>query len=46
MPVEAWETTSIGRAVSLQQVFNWVSKTSRYGFPEVHDPNPIVTQAD
>jgi hypothetical protein len=46
MPVEAWETTAIGRAVSAQQVFNWVSKTCRYGFPETHDPNPIITQAD
>lgn len=43
---EAWETTLIGRAVSLQQVFAYVSRLSKTGFPEMHDPNPIVTQMD
>jgi hypothetical protein len=44
--VEAWATTAIGRAVSMQQVFNWASKMTRTGFPEQHDPMPIVTQVD
>jgi hypothetical protein len=44
--VEAWETTSIGRAVSAAQVFNWVARTSRTGFPEAHDPTPITAQVD
>jgi len=43
---EAWETTLIGRAVSLQQVFSYVSRLSKTGFPEWHDPAPIVTQMD
>jgi hypothetical protein len=46
MRIESWETTTIGRTVSLQQVFRWVSRTSQGGFPEAHDPNPIVTQMD
>jgi hypothetical protein len=46
MPREAWETTAIGQTVSLQQVFGWVSRMSRSGFPQGHDPNPIVTQMD
>jgi hypothetical protein len=43
---EAWETTVIGRAVSLQQVFGYVSRLSKLGFPEGHDPTPIITPAD
>lgn len=46
MHIEAWETTGIGRAVSHHQVFAWVSKMSKQGFPETHDPSPIVTQMD
>jgi hypothetical protein len=44
--MEAWETTTIGRTVSLQQVFNYVSRLSKAGFPEVHNPTPVVTQMD
>jgi hypothetical protein len=43
---EAWETTAIGRIVSMQQIFNWVSRTSKAGFPEAHDPTPITLQVD
>jgi hypothetical protein len=43
MRVEAWETTAIGKAVSFQQVFHWVSRTSKVGFPENHVASPIVT---
>jgi hypothetical protein len=46
MPVEEWRTTSIGRAVSVQQVFSWVSQTSRTGFPAAHDSTPITLQVD
>jgi hypothetical protein len=46
MPVEAWETTAIGRAVSLNQVFSWVSRMSKSGFPEGHDSTPISMQVD
>jgi hypothetical protein len=46
MQREAWETTLIGRAVSLQQVFGYVSRLSKVGFPEAHDPAPIITQMD
>ncbi len=44
--LEAWETTHIGRSVSLQQVFGYVSRLSKVGFSETHDPTPIVTQMD
>jgi hypothetical protein len=43
---EAWETMFIGRAVSLQQVFGYVSRLSKGGFPEAHDPSPIISQVD
>jgi hypothetical protein len=38
--------TAIGRAVSVEQVFDWVSRMSQSGFPASHDPAPIVTQVD
>jgi hypothetical protein len=43
---EAWETTAIGRAVSIQQVKSWVCNTSMAGFPAAHDPNPITLEVD
>ena len=43
---EAWETTAIGRAVSVQQVKSWVYNTSMSGFPTAHDPNPITLEVD
>jgi hypothetical protein len=43
---EAWEITGIGKAVSQQQVFSWVSRLAKSGFPETHDPTPIITQVD
>jgi hypothetical protein len=46
MKRESWETTAIGRAVSPQQVFGWVSRQAKAGFPETHDGTPIITQAD
>ena len=46
MRVESWETSAIGRAVSIQQVYSWVARGARYGFPPVTDSSPIVTQAD
>jgi hypothetical protein len=44
--MEEWRTTAIGRAVSMQQVFAWVSATSKTGFPSAHDPAPITLQVD
>jgi hypothetical protein len=44
--IEAWETTAIGRSVSLQQVFGWVAGLSKVGFPEQHNPTPIITQVN
>jgi hypothetical protein len=46
MPQEAYETTLIGRSVSVQQVFSWVSETAMAGFPSTHDPNPITVQVE
>ena len=46
MKVETWDTTAIGKAVSVQQVFGWVSRHAKYGFPETHDSAPIVTTVD
>jgi hypothetical protein len=44
--MESWETTLIGRAVTQQQIFGWVSRMSKQGFPDAHDTEPIVTQMD
>jgi hypothetical protein len=46
MQKEEWRTTAIGRTVSMQQVFAWVSQTSKSGFPSAHDPTPITLQVD
>jgi hypothetical protein len=44
--VEAWETTALGRPIGWNAVFRWVSSNARIGFPEEHDPNPIINQTD
>jgi len=46
MPRESWETTAIGRAVTAQQIFNWVSRRSKSGFGDAVETNPVVTQMD
>lgn len=45
-PREEWATTAIGRTVSMQQVFAWVSRMSKTGFPPAHDPTPITLTVD
>jgi hypothetical protein len=44
--VEDWATTAFGRTVSMQQVFTWVSQTSKTGFPAAHDRTPITQTVD
>jgi hypothetical protein len=44
--LEAWETTQIGRAVSVQQVANWVQRMAQSGFPDSRDTTPIVQQVE
>jgi hypothetical protein len=46
MKVESWETTAIGRAVTQEQVFAWVGRMCKKGFPESGDQRLIVTQMD
>lgn len=44
--MEAWETTALGRPVGWNTVYRWVSTNARIGFPEEHDPSPVVNQTD
>jgi hypothetical protein len=46
MKVETWDTTAIGKAVSVQQVFTWVKRMSENGFPDSRDQTPIVTEVE
>ncbi len=46
MAREAWETTLIGRTVSMRQVFLWVQRNSKVGFPDGNSSEPVVSIAD
>jgi hypothetical protein len=43
---EAWETTALGRPIGWNTVFRWVSTNARIGFPEEHDPRPVINEVD
>lgn len=42
-PREAWELTEIGAPVAFKTVYNWVVSNARVNFPDVANPNPLVT---
>jgi len=44
--VETWARTKIGQPVAFRTVYNWAVSSARADFPEVSNPDPIVTVAE